>query len=205
MIAFILVDAKPRMDVENASTMLLTETLIRSLSVAAQKFGRPKGGAATCRRRTQKSSACLGVIGFTKCKPRRPPIRAPSNTLGFPDTKEVPLAPLRIPVEVRGDIIDTIVIMPKPSDEFSELLEAIFQIFQWGVIISTVTLPLDLVHYQSVFQPDPWTPRRDAPHGSTENSIFAFLKPDRPKSKAYAGASMISQPHCKKRDRTISG
>ncbi len=56
--------------------------------------------------------------------------------------KGLPLAPMKIPVEARGEFIDTIVITPRPSDEFSELLEAIFRIFEWGIIISAITLVL---------------------------------------------------------------
>ena len=44
MIAFILVDATPRMNDENASTMLLTETLIRSSLTPLRESRDPQQG-----------------------------------------------------------------------------------------------------------------------------------------------------------------
>lgn len=141
VIAFILIDAKPRMDVENASTMLLTETLIRSSLQPLKDSSDPK-------------AALLRLVG--ELKNLRHASVSLASQKDAPDAsdhddlkqtwlsrwKDLPLVPLKIPVEARGALVDTIVITPKPSDEFAELLEAIFQIFQWGVIVSTVTLAL---------------------------------------------------------------
>ncbi len=141
MIAFILIDAKPRMDVENASTMLLTETLIHSSLLPLKDSTDPR-------------AALLRLVGELK-NLRHASVSLASQRAAGDDSdhndieqtwlsrwRDLRLVPLKMPVEVRGELIDTIVITPKPSDEFGELLEAIFQIFQWGVIISAVTLAL---------------------------------------------------------------
>ncbi|CAA2137938.1 HAMP domain-containing protein [Hyphomicrobium sp. ghe19] len=141
MIAFILIDAKPRMDVENASTMLLTETLIHSSLLPLKDSNDPR-------------AALLRLVGELK-NLRHASVSLASQKGTGDDSdhddieqtwlsrwRDLRLVPLKMPVEVRGELIDTIVITPKPSDEFGELLEAIFQIFQWGVIISAVTLAL---------------------------------------------------------------
>ncbi|MBN9248248.1 ATP-binding protein [Hyphomicrobium sp.] len=141
MIAFILIDAKPRMDDENASTMLLTETLIRSSLLPLKDSQDPK--AALLRLVGElKNLRHASVSLISQEGAERPADQddiEQSWLLGYNGHSFVPV---RIPVEGRGEIIDTILITPKPSDEFSELLEAIFRIFEWGVIISTVTLAL---------------------------------------------------------------
>jgi len=140
MIAFILVDARPRMEAENASTMLLTETLVKS-------------SVATLKDTVDPRHVLDELVGEMKSlrhaavslASRMPRTDGPSETeeaelrwLSF--FKGDPPQPIRIPVEVRGERIDTIVVTPRPDDEFSELWEAVTRIFQWGVIVSAVTI-----------------------------------------------------------------
>jgi two-component system, NarL family, sensor histidine kinase UhpB len=141
MIAFILLDAKPRMDVENASTMLLTETLIRSSLSPLKESNDPKGGLVRLVRELRNlRHASVSLASENQDDSVRRENELERTWLS--EWKGLPVAPLRIPVEVRGRLLDTIVITPRPDDEFSELLEAIFRIFQWGTIVSTVTLAL---------------------------------------------------------------
>lgn len=142
MVAFILIDAKPRMQAENVSTMLLTETLVKS-SVATLKdtvdprhaldqlVGEMRSLRHAAVSLASQQPAEAGVLDSDDDEPR-----------WLSPFKGEPPAPLRIPVEVNGEPIDTIVITPRPDDEFSELWEAVKRIFQWGVIISTVTIVL---------------------------------------------------------------
>ncbi|MGO4683723.1 ATP-binding protein [Hyphomicrobium sp. 2TAF46] len=141
MIAFILIDAKPRMDDENASTMLLTETLIRS-SLGPLKDSQDPKAALLNLVGELKNLRHASVSLASQEEAERPAVQDDIEQSWLLGYNGHPFVPVRIPVEGRGKIIDTIVIMPKPSDEFSELLEAIFRIFEWGVIISTVTLAL---------------------------------------------------------------
>lgn len=142
MIAFILLDAKPRMEVENASTMLLTETLVRSSLGPLKDAANPEEVLAHLIKELKNlRHASVSLASET-------PLEGDKNSgagvgsAWLSGEKNLPLAPLRIPVEVRGKIIDTIVIRSKPGDELAELWEAIARIFQWGVIISAVTLAL---------------------------------------------------------------
>ncbi len=139
MIAFILIDAKPRMDVENASTMLLTETLIRSSLLPIRDSNDPK--TALQRLVAEMKNLRHASVTLASQKPFGDDADIVEQTW-LSRWKGLPLAPMKIPVEARGEFIDTIVITPRPSDEFSELLEAIFRIFEWGIIISAITLVL---------------------------------------------------------------
>jgi two-component system sensor histidine kinase UhpB len=142
MIAFILLDAKPRMEVENASTMLLTETLVRSSLLPLKDAPDPK----------QALTILVGElkhlrhasVGLASQMPRDGDKNDDKSVESswFSGERGVPLTSLRVPVEVHGKLIDTIVINPKPGDELAELWEAITRIFQWGIIISAITLIL---------------------------------------------------------------
>jgi two-component system sensor histidine kinase UhpB len=142
MIAFILVDAKPRMEVENASTMLLTETLIRSSLLPLKDSPDPK--AALMRLVNELKNLRHASVNLASRMPQGHAGKEGNDTetSWFSGERDMPLVPLRIPVEVRGEIVDTIVITPRPGDELAELWEAIARIFQWGVIVSAVTLVL---------------------------------------------------------------
>jgi two-component system sensor histidine kinase UhpB len=142
MIAFILLDAKPRMEVENASTMLLTETLIRSSVGPLKDAANPKEVLAHLvqeLKHIRHASVSLASETLPDGDQNRD---ASAGSAWLSGEKNVPLATVRIPVEVRGKIIDTIVVKSKPGDELAELWEAISRIFQWGVIISAITLAL---------------------------------------------------------------
>ncbi|MFT3731875.1 MAG: HAMP domain-containing protein [Hyphomicrobium sp.] len=141
MIAFILIDAKPRMDVENASTMLLTETLIRSSLAPLRESSDPKQGLV----RLVGELKNLRHAAVSLASQKQTDSDGYENKIEqtwFSGWKGLPIKPLKIPVEVRGQIIDTIIITPRPGDEFEELLEAIFRIFEWGTIISAIMLCL---------------------------------------------------------------
>lgn len=142
MIAFILLDAKPRMEVENASTMLLTETLIRSSVGPLKDAANPKEVLAHLvqeLKHIRHASVSLASETLSDGDQKRD---ADAGSAWFSGERNVPLATVKIPVEVRGTIIDTIVVKSKPGDELGELWEAIARIFQWGVIISAITLAL---------------------------------------------------------------
>jgi len=141
MIAFILLDAKPRMEAENASTMLLTETLVRSSLLPVEESADPKQAldrlVGELKHLRHASVALASATHASRS--------AADKTVGsawFAEEKDAALTTLRIPVEAQGKLIDTILIDPKPGDELAELWEAIMRIFQWGVIIMAVTLIL---------------------------------------------------------------
>ncbi|MBS0232144.1 MAG: HAMP domain-containing protein [Proteobacteria bacterium] len=139
MIGFILLDAKPRVDAENISTMLLTETLIRSSLVPLRESSNPKN--ALDRLINELKNLRHASVSLES---RRSP-DSDDNEIEktwLSEWKGLPVTPVKIPVEVRGQILDTIVITPRPGDEFSELLEAIFRIFEWGSIVSAIMLLL---------------------------------------------------------------
>ena len=136
MIGLILLDAKPRTQAENASTMLLTETLIKSSLLPLKEAPDPKlalgrlvGALKHLRHAAVDLQSEITRSGIKQ------PIDAEPGFLGW---KPGPLDRLRIPVEVRGRIIDTIIITPKPSDELDEVWEAVQRIFQWGLLISVL-------------------------------------------------------------------
>lgn len=141
MIAFILIDAKPRMDVENASTMLLTETLIRSSLIPLRESNNPSQGLTRLIGEL-KNLRHASVSLASQKKEESDSDQNKFETTWLTAWKGLPVTPLKIPVEVRGQLLDTIVIRPRPGDEFSELLSAIFRIFQWGTIVSAITLLL---------------------------------------------------------------
>lgn len=141
MIVFILIDAKPRMDVENASTMLLTQTLIRSSLAPLKETSDPK--QALARLVGELKNLRHASVSLASQKPEAS--NDDNNEIEktwLSEWKGLPVTPLKIPVEVRGQLLDTIIVTPRPGDEFSELLEAIFRIFEWGTIISTIMLLL---------------------------------------------------------------
>lgn len=142
MIVFILLDAKPRMEVENASTMLLTETLIKSSLLPLKDSPDPR--AALTRLVGELKNLRHASVNLASRTPQGHPSDEDNDaeTSWFSGEKDMPLVPLRIPVEVRGELVDTIVITPRPGDELAELWEAIARIFEWGVIVSTITLLL---------------------------------------------------------------
>ncbi|HML28667.1 MAG TPA: HAMP domain-containing protein [Hyphomicrobium sp.] len=141
MIAFILLDAKPRMDIENASTTLLTETLIRSSLVPLRESNNP--GQSLIRLVDELKNLRHASVSLASQKQKENDgHQSEFGSTWLSAWKGLPVAPLKIPVEVRGQLLDTIVIMPRPGDELSELLEAIFRIFQWGTIVSAITLLL---------------------------------------------------------------
>lgn len=142
MIAFILLDAKPRMEVENASTMLLTETLVRSSLGPLKDASNPKEALARLVKELKHlRHVSVGLASQTPLKGEKSDDMSVGSAW-FSGEKNIPLMPVRIPVQVRGELIDTIIVRPKPGDELAELWEAIARIFQWGVIISAVTLAL---------------------------------------------------------------
>lgn len=141
MIAFILVDAKPRMAAENASTMLLTETLIRSSLVPLRESNDPKQGLARLVNELRNLRHASVSLASQKQDHSDSYQNEIENTW-LSEWKGLPVTPRKIPVEVRGQLLDTIIITPRPGDEFSELLEAIFRIFEWGTIISAFMLIL---------------------------------------------------------------
>lgn len=141
MIGFILLDAKPRMDVENASTMLLTETLIRSALVPIRDANDPKQALAKLiseLKNLRHASVSLASQEAENGQTSEDEI----EKTWLSGWKTLPVAPVKIPVEARGRLVDTITITPRPGDEFSELLEAIFRIFEWGTIVSAIMLLL---------------------------------------------------------------
>ncbi|HVZ05792.1 HAMP domain-containing protein [Hyphomicrobium sp.] len=140
MIAFILLDAKPRMEVENASTMLLTETLIKSSLLPLKDSRDPE--AALVRLVTELKNLRHASVNLASRMPQGTRTKDDSESTWFSGEKNIPLPTVKVPVDVRGELVDTIVITPKPGDELAELWEAIERIFQWGVIISAVTLAL---------------------------------------------------------------
>ncbi|MET0408924.1 MAG: HAMP domain-containing protein [Hyphomicrobium sp.] len=152
MIAFIMVDAKPRMDVENASTMLLTETLIRSSLVALRESNDPRQGLSRLVSELKSlRHASVSLASQTLSSSSDYEDKIEMDWLS--EWKGLRVEALRIPVEVRGQILDTIVITPRPGDEFSELLEAIFRIFEWGSIVSIITLILTWLIINRSLQP----------------------------------------------------
>jgi len=142
MIGFILIDAKPRMEVENASTMLLTETLIKSSLLPLKDSSDPKAALAQLIDELKILRHASVSLASRNVQPAADNDVDDIEQTWLSRWKGVALEPLRIPVEVRGKLLDTIIITPKPGDELSELLEAIVRIFEWGVIISAVTLLL---------------------------------------------------------------
>ncbi|MBA2125330.1 hypothetical protein DLM45_03710 [Hyphomicrobium methylovorum] len=144
MIGFILIDAKPRTEAENESTIFLTETLIKSSLQALKESADPQ-------------EALNRLVGELR-NLRHASVRLASSPIDagkgaeeveegswIPWEKSEPLTALSIPVEVGGKVIDTIEILPRPGDELEELWEAIARIFQLGVIILAVTLLLTWV------------------------------------------------------------
>ena len=141
MISFILIDAKPRMDVENASTMLLTETLIRASLVPLLESNDPKDGLHRLIGELKYLRHASVSLASHKQDVNRSYQSKIENTW-LSGWNGLHITPLRIPLEVHGQLLDTIVITPRPGDEFSELLETIFRIFEWGAVISVFTLAL---------------------------------------------------------------
>ena len=152
MIGFILLDAKPRMDVENASTMLLTETLIRSALVPIRESNDPRQGLTRLIAELKHLRHASVSLASQKGE-ADPTLDDGLERTWFSGGKSLPVAPLKIPVEARGQLLDTIVVTPRPGDEFSELLEAIFRIFQWGTIVSAIMLFLTWLIVNRSLQP----------------------------------------------------
>lgn len=141
MIALIMVDAKPRMTVENASTMLLTETLIRSSLAPLRESSDPKRGLEQLIDELKNlRHASVSLVSQQRQEDKNFDDKIETTWLSV--WKGLPASPVKIPVIVRGQILDTIVITPRPGDEFSELLEAVFRIFEWSSIVSVIMLVL---------------------------------------------------------------
>lgn len=186
MVVFILIDAKPRMDVENASTMLLTETLIRSSLTPLRESNDPRG--ALDRLIGELKNLRHASVSLASRKP--PADGSPNNQIEktwLSEWKGLAVAPVKIPVEVRGRLLDTIIITPRPSDEFSELLEAIFRIFEWGSIVSAVMLLLTWLIVNRSLQPV--HALRDAMHRMS-NGEFDLRVPETgpPEIKSICGS-----------------
>ncbi len=141
IVAFILIDAKPRMAAENASTMLLTETLIRSSLAPLRDASDPEQGLLSLVKELKTLRHASVSLASQKQQ------QSDVNSDGIQSTwlarwKPLPVAPVSVPVEIRGRLVDTIIITPRPGDELSELLEAIFRISEWGSIVAATMLLL---------------------------------------------------------------
>jgi two-component system, NarL family, sensor histidine kinase UhpB len=132
--------------------MLLTETLIRSSLVPLRESNDPKAGLDRLiaeLKNLRHASVSLSSQG------RRDEATKDDDleTGWLSQWKGLPLSPLKIPVEIRGRLLDTIIVTPRPSDEFSELLEAFFRIFQWGTIVGIIMLAVTWFTIRHALEP----------------------------------------------------
>ncbi len=142
MVTSLLLSAKPRLEAENNSIMRLTQAMVQS-------------SLATLEHAPDPPSALQGLVtGFKDLRHAEVKLKSEPSTLEEPRPEQWGLSRVLqlerppatyIPVSVKGKSFGFIEIKPKPSDELSEIGEAISGIVGYGLLLGCAAIALTLV------------------------------------------------------------
>ena len=140
MTGAVVLDARPRVEAESQGAARLTETLIRSSLVALETAHDPK---ATLERLAANLATLRHVevtLASKQTSPSRTARAEPSFWISLTTPAESP--PIEIPVHVKDELIDVLVVTPIPQDELQEVWSAIGRILEYGVLLGVVLIAL---------------------------------------------------------------
>ena len=151
MIAFIMVDAGPRMKAENDSIMRLTETLVRSSANSLRDSNDPRAALERLVA-SLRDLRHVTVSLASDVKDAAAPVPE-SEVNSWWAAEEAEEKPVAIPVDLGSGDSSAIVITPRPDDELNELWDAVFRIFEWGVFTAIVSFAFTSFIIHRALQP----------------------------------------------------
>lgn len=143
MTGAVVLDARPRVETESENSARLTATLIRSSLIAIEAAREPKLAlerlvAELQTLRHVRVSLGSRLTGAALVAP--PPL---SFWTGLVGTQESP--PIEMPVYVRGELVDVLLVAPIQQDEWQEVWATVGRILEYGALIGLLLIALTSV------------------------------------------------------------
>ncbi|MEQ1654017.1 MAG: histidine kinase [Hyphomicrobium sp.] len=153
MIAAMMLDAQPRTRAESQSVMQLTDAIVRGSLAPLSQAADPKRTLMELVDRLQTlRHVTVSLASSTPLSPETT-TTAGGSSYGLPvhDNSVPPSS--AIPVQVNGQVLDTIIITAQPADEIAELWDAARRIFEYGAVVCLALFALTGVVINRALQP----------------------------------------------------
>ncbi len=141
LIAAVALDASPRLRSENDSIMNLTQAIVQSTLATLEHAPDPASAMKQLVRRLSTLRHVEVFLLNEKSANSSAQEATNAGVWGRIGSAEA-FQTLQIPVVVSGKTIDTIVLKPKPSDELSEVRDAIKRIAQFSLALGAMVIAL---------------------------------------------------------------
>lgn len=134
MIASIVLDAQPRTQAEAASVVQLAKTVVDASRLSIESSPHPTQTLASLVD-GMKNLRHAHVTLASQQAQAQTRLRMKGDGFLFGIMDDEGTAPVKIPIEVQGRLLDTVIITPEYGDELDEVWDAVQHVFHYGVLI----------------------------------------------------------------------